>query len=60
MKPTVKSKNKKLNLQIRPTVGTGAVVETDLSAHSSELTEADLSKVAAYGATRSCHPHTIY
>lgn len=53
MKP-VKSKRSKLNLELHTAIGVGPVDESDLAAHSSPLTDADLSEVAAYGATRSC------
>lgn len=53
MKP-VKSKRNKLNLEVHTAIGAGPATESDLSAHSSPLTDADLSEVAAYGATRSC------
>lgn len=57
MKPMtpVKSKNRKLNLQVRTNLdATKPIVETDLLAHSTELTDEDLSEVAAYSRTRTC------
>lgn len=52
----IKSKKRKLNIEVRPAIGVnGAVVESDLEAHSSDLSEEDMAEVAAYGATRSCY-----
>ncbi len=57
MKP-IQSKHRKLNLQVR--TGIGVQQESDLAAHSTPLTEDELSEVAAYGATRSCpNPNII-
>ncbi len=50
----IKSKRHKLNLQVHTGIGAGPADETDLAAHSSPLSDEDLSEIAAYGATRSC------
>jgi hypothetical protein len=53
---SIQSKTRRLNLQVRSSAG--AQQESDLDAHSSPLTEDELSEVAAYGATRSCEGWT--
>ena len=50
----IKSKNQKLNLQVRTNLGVNPERETDLEANSTPLDNEDLSEVAAYGKTRSC------
>lgn len=50
----IKSKNQKLNLQVRTNLGVKPEEETDLEANSTPLDTEDLGEVAAYGKTRSC------
>lgn len=50
----IKSKNQKLNLQVRTNLGVTPEQETDLEANSTPIDTEDLAEVAAYGKTRSC------